>query len=1000
MVAMETSIPDFTHICFVDTPGYNPAKTGTTSKDENTAKEALENANALLWLVGLDTNGTIPASDLDFLDSLDLYDKKLYIVANKADLKPESEVEKILDHFEEVLEERGLDYEGISAYNSRGKKEITYRHTSLRDFLHSVDRDIVSKNKLAKDLEEIFLMYKNALLEQKSEKDNTKKLLHSLELDIMQDSLDVNSNIQDSIDILKKSSSSAYLQDSLKKLEQVRESMFESLNKLFVECFGSPLKELPPLKNINELLVEADEAYNNKDYKYALKLYKRAAKLKSTKACIKLGDLYENGKGIELDYEKAKSFYETAISMGDTSAYNSLGDLYFHGNGVKQDYTKAVSCYERDLDNANMDTFCNLGILYENGLGVTKDIKKAADYYIKATKLGSGKACKILGDFYAIGKVVAKDYDKAMKFYEKAKAAGELSVYESLGDMYFDNDEYAEALEHYNQAVILEQGNFKIYSRLGRIYYHLFRYELDKQKTYNGDYLNNAYKYYLQAMKLGKISELSADDFSNLLYIADIFFNGNDIENKKSNTHIQKNWQSAKQIYDEILRQDIELSFVSYIHLTFLYSQSEITDDVVDFCLKAISSFNYDSKNDENEKYLESKLEFYSKCNEIGKFLYQKGDIQNAIKLFEFCGNYDELAIIHHRKKDYDRAMLYYKHSDINDSSFFTAMMLLLGLLTLETFVFWGYVLYDTWDMLNWWGVTKGVFKMLGFSLIPLIVLALISFAFEKKIYMFRFKRYAFSLGVFTFLVFGWANYLFYKYITSDTYMPIAEEQEYIKDSVKPQAESDLERHTQKCNNKERESCKFVADLYMNGNLVAKDAAKAAMFYQSACNLDDSESCNILGRMYRFAVGVAKNQNKAIAIYKKGCDLDNGSSCNSLGYLYQHVKNDYVAARKSYIKACDLKESKAFNNLANLYRDVLGVDRNYVTAVRLYTIGVKLGHNLAYSNLADMYRNGYGVDEDYKLALKLYKEAQRLGLNTQKQITEMQHLITEANKNK
>ena len=105
MVAMETSIPDFTHICFVDTLGYNPAKTGTTSKDSNTAKEALENANALVWLIGLDNEGTIPASDLRFLDSLDLEDKKLYIVANKVDLKPESQIENILDHFEEVLEE-------------------------------------------------------------------------------------------------------------------------------------------------------------------------------------------------------------------------------------------------------------------------------------------------------------------------------------------------------------------------------------------------------------------------------------------------------------------------------------------------------------------------------------------------------------------------------------------------------------------------------------------------------------------------------------------------------------------------------------------------------------------------------------------------------------------------------------------------------------------------------------------------------------------------------
>ena len=69
---------DYEHICFIDTPGYNPSDfhDGFTSEDVLTAKEFLNNASTFLWLIGADSNGTIPASDLDFLCNLDLEGKK------------------------------------------------------------------------------------------------------------------------------------------------------------------------------------------------------------------------------------------------------------------------------------------------------------------------------------------------------------------------------------------------------------------------------------------------------------------------------------------------------------------------------------------------------------------------------------------------------------------------------------------------------------------------------------------------------------------------------------------------------------------------------------------------------------------------------------------------------------------------------------------------------------------------------------------------------------
>lgn len=189
MMVMETPIPAYQHICFINTPGYNPSNSGFSGKDKDTAIEYLANANALIWLISAQA-GTFPASDLEFLDSLDLEGKKLYILLNKADLKPKSELESILDHIQEVLDDNYMEYEGISAYDSRNKKELAHRKLSLHDFLHSVDKDIVSKEQLKNELNGVFAMYENALEADKQRAKEMRSAITSLKLDILESGVD------------------------------------------------------------------------------------------------------------------------------------------------------------------------------------------------------------------------------------------------------------------------------------------------------------------------------------------------------------------------------------------------------------------------------------------------------------------------------------------------------------------------------------------------------------------------------------------------------------------------------------------------------------------------------------------------------------------------------------------------------------------------------------------------------------------------------------------
>lgn len=126
------------NLAFIDTPGYNPSAVGLAENDPETAREYIKDASFLIWMVGLDSNGTIPQSDLEFLSQLGFgqtEDRQLYVIANKAELKPASDIEDILDTFQECLDDFDLQYAGITAYSAKMKKVFSSRGKELFEFL-------------------------------------------------------------------------------------------------------------------------------------------------------------------------------------------------------------------------------------------------------------------------------------------------------------------------------------------------------------------------------------------------------------------------------------------------------------------------------------------------------------------------------------------------------------------------------------------------------------------------------------------------------------------------------------------------------------------------------------------------------------------------------------------------------------------------------------------------------------------------------------------------
>lgn len=97
----------------VDTPGYDSAD----ESDRRISESAVSEADVVLFLFDIG-NGTIPKDSVEYLKRAVSQNQLLYLVANKADLKPERAREIIAKSIEEECLRNGVKYECVLPYSS------------------------------------------------------------------------------------------------------------------------------------------------------------------------------------------------------------------------------------------------------------------------------------------------------------------------------------------------------------------------------------------------------------------------------------------------------------------------------------------------------------------------------------------------------------------------------------------------------------------------------------------------------------------------------------------------------------------------------------------------------------------------------------------------------------------------------------------------------------------------------------------------------------------
>jgi TPR repeat protein len=170
--------------------------------------------------------------------------------------------------------------------------------------------------------------------------------------------------------------------------------------------------------------------YKDKQYKEAVKWFRKAAEQGYAKAQSNLAHMYEYGKGIEKDYQEALRLMRLAAEQGLARAEAQVGSMFERGKGLEKDYREAAKWYRLAAEQGDIYAQTNLGLLYEYGRGLEKDPREAAKWYRLAAEKGLAVAQSNLAKAYYYGRGVNKDRSEAARWFKKSADQGfEKAIY-------------------------------------------------------------------------------------------------------------------------------------------------------------------------------------------------------------------------------------------------------------------------------------------------------------------------------------------------------------------------------------------------------------------------------------------------------------------------------------------------------------------------------------------------------------------------------------------
>ena len=141
----------------------------------------------------------------------------------------------------------------------------------------------------------------------------------------------------------------------------------------------------------------------------------------------KVGELYENGKGVVRDMNEAVKYYMKAAKAGSAEAQFTMGVLYYEGSGVKRDLEESFEWFRSAAMQGLAQAQHNLGNAYRAGEGAERDYDLALEWYHKAAMQGYAPAAHNLGAMAGNGEGTPQNYAEAYKWLLLSEQLGNVA---------------------------------------------------------------------------------------------------------------------------------------------------------------------------------------------------------------------------------------------------------------------------------------------------------------------------------------------------------------------------------------------------------------------------------------------------------------------------------------------------------------------------------------------------------------------------------------------
>jgi TPR repeat protein len=174
----------------------------------------------------------------------------------------------------------------------------------------------------------------------------------------------------------------------------------------------------------------ATKAIEKQDYATALDNLEDLAKEGSADATNLLGQLYENGWGVNQDINKAQSLYEQGARQGNLNSVNSLRNL------KNKEYKVELDALLPKAKAGDASAQNRAGEMYEFGYGADRNGNRAFELYQQAAEQGLVAAQHNVGRSYNFGTGVEQNFVEAERWYRKAAKQGYTNSMFFLGTLY------------------------------------------------------------------------------------------------------------------------------------------------------------------------------------------------------------------------------------------------------------------------------------------------------------------------------------------------------------------------------------------------------------------------------------------------------------------------------------------------------------------------------------------------------------------------------------